>query len=166
VIVLLAVGACDDASPDAMTGPAFVPAATNTTVTDIPMDFTTFVPCTGEEVRWTGTVHSVHHTTTNRGVVLGPDQFQHESTSERGRLTGIGQISGDTYLLNTRFHFSGQAESPVNEFPAVVRITLRDRVFGPSGNLGVADFRISLVINGSGDVVFDRGDFDFTMECR
>ena len=168
--LLLGLAACGDpAGPgEPAARPAFAAAHANTSVTVTELEFTDFVTCAGENVSWSGTARVVNHTTTNRGVPpeLPEGVFQHSVELERLRLTGVGEDSGDAYRLASALHVSGHAEDPVDPFPVVFRIDLRELVSRhPGGLLGQATFRLDIRVNGAGDPVIERVR-DFTINCR
>ena len=140
----------------------------STTVSVADVEFTQFVDCAGENVLWTGTAHVVLHTITNRGVPpeLPPGAFQHTIDVESLHLNGIGETSGAVYRLNSKLHVTGTSEDPVDPFPVVFRIAIRDLVIRqPGGAIGEASFTLDFVVNGTGEVVIDKVE-DFTIECR
>jgi hypothetical protein len=139
----------------------------STTVSVSDVEFTEFVDCAGENVLWTGTAHAVLHDITNRGVPeLPPGVFQHTIDVESLHLNGIGETSGAAYMLNSKLHVTGNAESPVDPFPVAFRIAIRDVVIRqPGGAIGEASFTLVFVVNGTGEVVIDKVE-DFTIECR
>jgi predicted small lipoprotein YifL len=169
-LLLLSLAACGGPSPLQAPDqdPVFDAAHTNTTVTAADVEFTQFVDCAGENVLWTGIARLVIHTTTNRGVPaeLPPGAFQHEIDVESLHLTGIGETSGARYRLNSKLHLIGHSENPVDPFPTVFRVTLRELVTRqPGGAVGEASFQLDLVVSATGDVVIDEVH-DFTIECR
>lgn len=168
-ILLLSLAGCGGSSlPQGPNqNPALDAANTSTTVTVADVEFTQFVDCAGENVLWTGTGRLLVHTTRNRGVPeLPPGVFQHEVDLESLHLTGIGETSGASYMLDSKLNLTGQSESPTNPFPTVFRVTIRELVTRqPGGAIGEATFSIDFVVNGTGDVVMDQVH-DFTIECR
>ena len=166
-MLFLGLVGCQDASaPNAASdGPQLAAAVTERTVSVEQLESTEFVPCAGEDVHWTGTLTLTQHSVTNRGVELQEGQFQHTIFQGHVSQTGVGETSGATYSFNSRFHISGQSESPVNPFPIVLRVSSRDLVFGPTGSpIGFARFSSMLVVNGTGEVVIDKANF--TTRCR
>jgi hypothetical protein len=166
-MLFLGLVGCQDASgPDAASdGPQLAAAETEKTVSVEQLESTEFVPCAGENVHWTGTLTLTQHGVTNRGLVLQEGQFQHTIFQGRVSQTGLGETSGASYSFNSIFHLSGQSESPVNQFPIVLRVSSRDLVFGPTGSpIGFARFSSMLVVNGNGRLVMDEANF--TTKCR
>jgi hypothetical protein len=166
-MLFLGLVGCQDASgPDAASdGPQLAAAETEKIVSVEQLESTEFVPCAGESIHWTGTLTIRRHSLTNRGVELQEDQFQHLTIQGRVSQTGVGETSGATYRFNSVFHLSLQAESPVNPFPVVLRVSSRDLVFGPTRSpISFARFSTMLVVNGKGEVVIDQANF--TTECR
>jgi hypothetical protein len=167
--LLLGLAGCGDpAGPRSpVPTPTWASANTNTSVTVSELEFTQFVPCADENVFWIGKARAVHHTTTNRGVPseLPEGVFQHSVDLEMLRLSGIGEDSGDVYRLASALHVSGHAEDPVEQFPVVFRVDLRERVSRhPGGLIGTATFTLDIRINGTGDPVIERVR-DFTIAC-
>jgi hypothetical protein len=166
-MLFLGLVGCQDASaPDAANGgPQLAAAVPEKTVSVEELESIEFVPCAGENVHWTGTLTLTQHSVTNRGVELQEGQFQHIIFQGRVSQTGVGETSGASYSFNSVFHLNGQAESPVNPFPVVLRVSSRDLVFGPTGSpIGFARFSTMLVVNGAGEVVIDKANF--TTRCR
>jgi hypothetical protein len=168
--LLLGLAGCADLagprSPEA--GASWQAAHPSTSVTVTELEFTQFVDCAGENVVWTGTTRVVRHTTTNRGVPpeLPEGVFQHSVELESLRLTGVGETSGAAYRLRSALHVIGQAEHPVNPFPIVFRVALRDLVIRhPGGAIGRAGFTLDLRVNGTGETVLERVR-EFTLDCR
>ena len=166
MLFLVLVGCQDASAPDAANdGPQLAAAVTEKTVSVEQLESTEFVPCAGENVHWTGTLTLTQHNVTNRGLELQEGQFQHTTWQAHISQTGVGEASGATYSFNSIFHLNGQAESPVNTFPVVLRVSARDLVFGPTGSpIGFARFSSMLVVNGNNEVVIDEADF--RTECR
>ena len=164
---LLLLGCGEISSPDpANVRPAFARAETATDVIVIHEDFIDPEPlCTGEAVHWTGTTRIVVHETSNRGAPPIPDPgAQHFVVNVAIHWTGVGETSGSTYRFSTSVQNNLQSPSPVDSFPTRQRFAFHDRVFGPDGFLGFASGSFTSVLNGNGELVFERGRF--TLECR
>lgn len=168
--LLVGLIACGD--PGAPSTPELRPsldaASSATSVTVTGLEFAQFVDCAGETVQWTGTARLVRHTTTNRGVPpdLPEGVFQHLVELESLRLRGVGETSGAAYALHSSLRVTGHAEDPVDLFPVVFRIALRELVIRhPGGAIGTASFTLDLRVNGIGETVLDRVR-DFTIDCR
>jgi hypothetical protein len=111
-----------------------------------------------------GTAKIVDHVTRNRGFD-DPSLFQHSVFIESTKLTGVGEATGDTYTFFSHHSESVQSPDPVDPFPTVITVTVRDRIFGPEGGvLGLGMFSVSFVLNGAGKLVHE--DVDFTGQCR
>ena len=165
--LLQGLAGCQEVSaPDPVSdGPAFDAAET---VTDVFVEDLEFFdpapPCTGEGVNWTGTARVVFHQTANRGVPVLPDFIQHRTVNVSVDLTGVGETSGGTYRFKGSVHDIIQSPSPTEPFPTTFRFTFHDRFIGPGGFLGFITFTAKFVLNGNGELVFDRAEF--TEECR
>lgn len=136
-------------------------AATNRVTFDI--DEVAFSPCTGEDVHWIGTTTVLDHTTSNRDA---PPGQQHMVEVDVTHLDGVGLTTGGGYRFNSVPKFDGHSESPVNPYPVVAHFQRRDVVIGPRGAIGFLTVGFTIVVNGTGDLVLDREDFDFLMECK
>ena len=146
--------------------PSYVAAEPSTEISNFDVDFTEEFPlCTDESIHWTGTVRIVYHLTNNRGLPVSSGLVQHEITIQSVRLTGVGETSGDTYSFFSTSNASLQAPPPVDESPATLTVTTRDRIFGPNGGLlGLGMFSFKLLINPAGELVIE--DPSFTAQCR
>jgi hypothetical protein len=164
--LLVMLGGCSDTAPTAPGNehPDFAAAQVVTDVFVVDIDFTDFAACTSEPVHWTGTAHLVLHEVSNRGAPPPEEEgAQHFTANVSVDLTGVGEISGGTYRLRSSSHNNLQSVSPTEAFPTTFRDTFHERVFGPDGLLGFATFTVKLVLNGTGDLVFDIEEF--TEKC-
>lgn len=163
-ILFLGLGGCQELSePDLPGGgPSFARAEAETTVEVRLQDFPITGFCPSEEVLWTGKVILVFHETTNRGAPS--EGFQHLVEVVSVHLTGTG-LSGNTYLLNSRFNNSMQSPDPVDPFPSEFTVSFREQVISPAGGvIGLFTFTFKFVINGAGEVVIEEGEA--TGECQ
>jgi hypothetical protein len=167
-VLFLGLAGCEDASgPDPERAqPNFAPAETVTEISVEDWDFTDFVLCADEPVHWTGTAVFKYHEASNRGAPPPSDEgVQFFIFSVSINLTGVGEISGDSYTFHSTLLDNVQSVSPTEPFPTAHRFFFRDRVTGPGGFLGYATFSFITVLNGTGDVAIDQVLFD-NFECR
>jgi hypothetical protein len=167
VLLLGAAGCGEISAPDpASEPPAFARAEVVTEITVENWDFTDFALCTNELVHWTGKAVFKYHEASNRGAPPVSDEgVQFFIFSVSINLTGVGEISGETYTFHSSLLDNVQSVSPTEPFPTAHRFFFYDRVTGPGGFLGYATFSFITVLNGTGDLVIDEVLFD-NFECR
>jgi hypothetical protein len=134
-------------------------AETFTTVEEIPVDETDFVPCAaggeGEEVHLTGTVHTVFHITFD-GAGGTHVKFH---ANDQG-ISGTGLTTGDKY------HRTGASNSEIN-FKVGVESTVVDsfNIIGQgNGNNFLAHVTLHITINPDGTVTAEV--VHFSIECK
>ena len=168
LVAALASLACSDGSTPTE-GPAASPAlgaTSSTTHFTFDIDEVSFVSCTGEDVHWTGSIDGVEHTVANRGVDPA-GQGQHFLQNSSVHSVGVGLTTGGSYRFNSVQRFDLQSETPINPYPASVKFLRKDVLIGPGGGaIGWLTVGFRLVINGNNQVVLDREDLDFTIECK
>ena len=163
LLVALGSAGCQSSPTDPTQAPASFAATTATNRISFDIDDVAFSPCTREDVHWTGTTTVLDHTTSNRGSPPG----QHFVEVDVTHLVGVGLTSGGRYRFNSVPRFDAHSESPVNPYPLVSHFQRRDVVIGPTGGaLGFLTIGFTLVVNGAGDLVLDREDLDFLLECK
>ena len=152
----LAATGCDGGpTPMASEGEELVPAEAAEVeheVVRIPLDFTVFNECAGEEVHFTGFVQFVFHRGANRGVDLG-DFFQHSVENTIFKLQGMGIDSGKTYQFNgTDFNII-QAEDPVEPFPLALHFLSKAELTRQGdGVIASLTFNFVLVFDANGNL--------------
>jgi hypothetical protein len=146
---------------------AVVAAETTTEVSTTEVDFTEFLPCTGEDVHWTGTVMFRLHGVTNRGAEVPEGVFQHVVVEISTRLTGVGETSGgDTYRWNQVDREGIQSES-LTEPTGSHTLVSPAHIIGPTGGLvGVVTAHLIEVATPSGNRLVPKDDIDFAVECQ
>ena len=133
--IALILGCSDQPSPTApVDHPAFVAAEPSKNVFTVDIDFTDFLPCTGENIHWSGTATIRIHAVINRGAVLPEGTAQHFLVHVSVRLTGVGETTGATYRSIESTREKVQSESltlPTGSHTLVSRTN----IFGPAGRL-------------------------------
>ena len=167
-VLLLGVAGCGEISaPDpANERPVFARAEVVTEISVEHWDFTDFALCANEPIHWTGTAVFKYHEASNRGAPpVSDDGVQFFIFNVSINLTGVGEITGETYTFHSSLLDNVQSVSPTEPFPTAHRFFFYDRITGPGGFLGYATFSFITVLNGTGDVAIDEVLFD-NFECR
>jgi hypothetical protein len=146
--------------------PASFAAATPTsTHFSFDVDEVEFISCTGEDVHWTGEVRGEEHSVSNRGVDPSVGT-QHFIQNGHVHLTGVGLTSGGSYKFHSVQRFGAQSEDPINPYPEATKFLRKDKIIGPSGGvIGLLTVGFMFVLNANGELIIDKVDLDFTLEC-
>lgn len=126
------------------------------TNTEVPIEFFSANPCTGDTISITGTSHVVFHNTTT------PSGNNNTKTEINFALQGVGSPSGNRYVVNETV--TGTTESTSNGtfvFNSVSHLNVISQ--GSAPNLKVRT-EIHATFNSNGELTSSR--FDFTVECQ
>jgi hypothetical protein len=116
----------------------------------MPVDFTIFVPCTNEQVHFTGELVSRYHIAETGD---GPRfHFHGNSQSHYQDMRGVGITSGKRYTFISRRIDVANYRNSESE-PFVGRISEASRVTTPGGDNFTMVIVVRLVRNGSGEVI-------------
>jgi hypothetical protein len=126
------------------------------TNTEVPIEFFSANPCTGDNISITGTSHVVFHNTTT------PSGNTDTKTEISFSLQGVGSPSGNHYVVNETV--TGTTESTTNGafvFNSVSHLNVISQ--GSTDNLKVRT-EIHATFNSNGELTSSR--FVFTIECQ